>query len=85
MSEEMKNQATIDMEIAKTNAHFIKELAEECYILRTIINAFKEAAGPYAEPYIDAQLEGILGVYRRQCLKKEWLQILEPFAYLKEK
>jgi hypothetical protein len=68
--EDMKQQSKIDMEVAKANAHFIKELAEECYILRIIINDFKEAAGPYAEPYIDAQLEGILGVYRKEQEKK---------------
>jgi len=65
--EDMKKQSEIDLEVAKANAHFIKDIAEECYILRIMINAFKEAAGSrYAQPYIDALMEGILAVYRKE-------------------
>jgi hypothetical protein len=59
-------EAARDMEWAKREAGFIKELAQQCYLLRTLIEAFIEYAGPYAQPFIDAQLEGILGVYRKK-------------------
>jgi hypothetical protein len=64
--ERYKQEAKNDMLWAKGNAEFIKELAEQCYQLRTLIEAYSEYAGPYAQPFIDAQLEGILGVYRKK-------------------
>jgi hypothetical protein len=61
-----KEEAKRDMRWAETNAEFIKELAEVCSQLRMVIDAYSDYAGPYAQPFIAAQLEGILGVYRKK-------------------
>ena len=64
-----REMAKQDMHWAEANADFIRELAELCYQLRTVIEAYSDYAGPYAQPFIDAQLEGILGVYRKEAEK----------------